>query len=93
MQARIEKFIPGGQALATLDDGKKAFIWGALPGELVEFEIAKNKKSYCEGIATKIIESAPERAIPQDDSFLATSPWQIVNYEEELKQKSLLVKE
>lgn len=93
MQARIEKFIPGGQALATLDDGKKAFIWGALPGELVEFEIAKNKKSYCEGIATKIIESAPERAIPQDDCFLATSPWQIVNYEEELKQKSLLVKE
>jgi len=93
MQARIEKFIPGGQALATLDDGKKAFIWGALPGELVEFEITKNKKSYCEGIATKIIESAPERAIPQDDCFLATSPWQIVNYEEELKQKSLLVKE
>lgn len=93
MQARIEKFIPGGQALATLDDGKKAFIWGALPGELVEFEITKDKKSYCEGIATKIIETAPERTIPRDDCFLATSPWQIVNYEEELKQKSLLVKE
>ena len=93
MQARIEKFIPGGQALATLDNGKKAFIWGALPGELVEFEITKDKKSYCEGIATKIIETAPERAIPRDDCFLATSPWQIVNYEEELKQKSLLVKE
>ena len=93
MQARIEKFIPGGQALATLDNGKKAFIWGALPGELVEFEITKDKKSYCEGIATKIIETAPERTIPRDDCFLATSPWQIVNYEEELKQKSLLVKE
>ena len=44
MQTKIEKFVPGGQAIATLDDGKKAFIWGALPDELVEFEITKNKK-------------------------------------------------
>ncbi len=93
MQTRIEKFIPGGQALATLDDGKKAFIWGALPGELVELKITKDKKSYCEAIATKIIEAAAERSMPRDDCFLATSPWQIVNYEEELKQKSLLTKE
>ena len=63
MQATIEKLVPGGQGLATLENGKKAFIWGALPGELVEFEITKDKKSYCEGIATKIIETAPERAI------------------------------
>lgn len=93
MQARIEKFVPGGQAIATLEDGKKAFIWGALPGELVEFEITKNKRSYCEGIATKIIEAAPERIAPRDDCYLATSPWQILNYAEELKQKSIITKE
>ena len=93
MQARIEKFVPGGQAIATLEDGKKAFIWGALPGELVEFEITKNKRSYCEGIATKIIEAAPERIAPRDDCYLATSPWQILDYAEELKQKSIITKE
>ncbi len=93
MQAKINKFVPGGQAIATLDDGKKAFIWGALPGELIEFEITKNKKSYCEGIATKIFQSAPERIAPRDECYLATSPWQILDYAEELKQKSQLVQE
>ena len=93
MQTRVEKFVPGGQALATLQDGKKAFLWNALPGETVEFEITKNKSSYCEGIATNILDSVPERIAPRDECFLATSPWQILSYAEELKQKSIIVKE
>ena len=92
-RARIEKLVPGGQGLATLESGKKAFLWNALPGELVEFEITKNKRSYCEGIATQIIEAAPERITPKDECYLATSPWQIMDYQTELQQKSALVKE
>ena len=91
--ARIEKLVPGGQGIATLADGKKAFLWNALPGELVEFEITKNKRSYCEGVATQIIEAAPERVAPKDECYLATSPWQIMDYQTELQQKSALVKE
>lgn len=93
MNAKIDKFVPGGQGIATLEDGKKAFIWGALPGEEVEFETTKNKKSYCEGIATKILNTSPDRIEPKDECYLATSPWQIINYQEELKQKQLLVEE
>ncbi len=93
MNAKIEKLVPGGQGLATLDDGKKAFLWNALPGEEVEFKITKNKKSYCEGIATKIIKASPTRIQPKDDCYLATSPWQIIDYSEELAQKQLLVEE
>ena len=93
MQAKIEKLVPGGQGIATLEDGKKAFIWGALSGETVEFEVTKDKRSYCEGIATKVLESAPERIVPRDECYLATSPWQIMTYDEELKQKSLITKE
>ena len=93
MQTKIEKFVPGGQAIATLDDGKKAFIWGALPDELVEFEITKNKKNYFEGIATKILNPAPERVAPRDECYLATSPWQILDFKEELRQKQILTKE
>ena len=33
---KIEKIIPGGQALGTAEDGKKVFFWNALPGETVE---------------------------------------------------------
>ena len=93
MQANIDKLVPGGQGIATLDDGKKAFIWNALPGETVEFEVTKDKRSYCEGIATQILVAAPERIAPKDDCYLATSPWQILNYDEELRQKSLIVQE
>ena len=31
----LEKIVGGGQALGTLADGRKAFVWGGLPGETV----------------------------------------------------------
>lgn len=93
MQAKIDKLVPGGQALATLADGKKAFLWNALPGELVEFEITKDKHSYCEGIATQILQASPERIAPRDNCYLATSPWQILDYTTELNYKRQLVQD
>ena len=93
MQAKIDRLVPGGQGIATLDDGKKAFIWNALPGEAVEFKVTKNKRSYVEGVATTIITPSPHRITPKDDCYLATSPWQIMNYSYELSQKEQLVKE
>ncbi len=90
---KIDKLVPGGQGIATLDDGKKALLWNALPGEEVEFDITKDKRSYYEGIATKITKASPYRIEPKDECFLATSPWQIIDYDEELKQKQLLVQD
>ena len=88
----IEKHIPGGQALATLSDGKKAFFWNALPGETVEeYEITKQKSRYLEAIATKISNPSEHRVDPKDACFLSTSPWQIMKYDYELEQKSELV--
>jgi len=93
LQATIDKLVPGGQGIATLDDGKKAFIWNALPGETVEFIVTKNKHSYCEGVATKIENASAHRIAPKDECYLATSPWQIMDYDYELQQKRALVKE
>ena len=91
---QVEKFIPGGFALATADDGKKIFFWNALPGERVaKYQITKNKSSYFEAIATKIESPSPFRVKPKDECYLSTSPWQILDYNYELKQKSLLVQE
>ena len=91
---RVEKIIPGGQALGTDENGKKIFFWNALPGEVVtDFEITKNKSSYAEAIATHVTDISPYRAEPKDECFLSTSPWQILNYDYELEQKSLLVQE
>ncbi len=91
---KIEKFIPGGQALATNDDGKKVFFWNALPGEeVLEYKILKNKSSYSVAVATKIKNPSKYRVEPKDDCFLSTSPWQILDYNYELEQKSLLIQE
>lgn len=90
----ITKLIPGGQALATMADGKKLFLWNALPGEIVtEFQLTKNKSHFAEGIATKFEQTSPERIAPRDTCYLATSPWQILNYDYELSEKRALLLE
>lgn len=90
----IEKLIPGGQALGTLADGKKAFFWNALPGETVEeYRVTKKKSHYIEAVATKISNPSKHRVEPKDTCFLSTSPWQIMDYDFEKEQKAELVRE
>ena len=91
---KVDTIIPGGQALGTLDDGKKIFFWNALPGEIIsEYEVTKNKSRYVEAIATEIKNPSLFRVKPLDDCFLSTSPWQIIDYDYELQLKSELVAE
>jgi len=91
---KVEKIIPGGMGLATDKDGKKIFLWNALPGELVEeYKTTKTKANFNEAVALKIINPSPFRVNPKDACFLATSPWQIMNFDYELKLKQDLVVE
>lgn len=91
---KIDKLIPGGQALGTLEDGKKIMLWNALPNEIVaRGKILKDKGSFSEGIAEKIEHPNPHRIEPKDACYLATSPWQILDYEYELEQKRELLRE
>ena len=39
----LEKIVGGGQALGQFDDGKKAFVWGGLPGENVTIQVTKKQ--------------------------------------------------
>ncbi len=91
---QVTKLIPGGQALGTLASGKKIMLWGALPGEIVsEWQTTKDKRSYAEGIATKISQPSTYCIAPKDEIYLATSPWQILQYDYELQQKRELLLE
>lgn len=91
---KIDKLVPGGQALGTLPDGKKAFLWGALPGETVtRLTCTKAKSHYIEGIALDIENPSSTRITPQDECYLSTSPWQIMDYTYELAQKSEILHE
>lgn len=87
-ELKIEKLVPGGHGIATAQDGRKVFLWNALPGEIItEYKINKKKKSWAEGVAQKIINPSLARIETKDDCFLSTSPWQIMNYKFELEQK------
>ena len=90
----MEKIVGGGQAIGTLDDGRKAFVWGGLPKELVTIRLTKKKSHFVEGIVTEIIEESPERITPKDEnSYLSTSPWQIMPMSSEQSYKASLIEE
>lgn len=90
----IEKLVPGGQGLGALPDGKRVFLWNALPGEaVIDYQITKKKSKYCEGVATRISNPSPDRIGSKDDCYLSTSPWQILDYAAELRYKVELMSE
>ncbi len=91
---RIEKLVPGGQGLATLSNGQKIFVWNALPGEEAKVQVWRRKKQFAEGLATEILKSSEHRVEPKEpESYLATSPWQIMDSDYENEQKKLLIEE
>jgi 23S rRNA (uracil1939-C5)-methyltransferase len=92
-QVTIDKLVHGGQGLATLADGRKVFVWNALPGETVQVRLTKQKRSYAEGIAETIIKASPDRVEPVEANYLATSPWQIMTYDAENIAKAVIVNE
>jgi 23S rRNA (uracil1939-C5)-methyltransferase len=90
----LDKIVGGGQTLATMDDGRKLFVWGGLPGEDVEVQITKKKSKLAEGVVIDVTKSAAERVEPKDpDSYLSTSPWQIMNFNSEQHYKAALIEE
>jgi hypothetical protein cdivTM_11537 len=91
---QLEKIVGGGQALGTLDDGRKAFVWGGLPGETVTIRITKKKSHFVEGVVTEVLAASPERIAPRDpESYLSTSPWQIMPLASEQHYKAALIEE
>lgn len=93
VEVEIEKLVHGGQGIGTLEDGKKVFVWNALPGERVLVETNKSKRKYLEGFATEILQPSPERIEPRDEAYLSTSPWQILTFDAENMYKQQILNE
>lgn len=94
LNVKFEKIVGGGQALTTLSNGKKAFVWGVLPGEVADISVRKKKSSMIEGVASRVVIPSNQRVAPQDpDSYLSTSPWQIMSFSAEQHYKAMLIEE
>lgn len=91
---RLDQIVGGGQTIATLEDGRKAFVWGGLPGEIVSLRVTKKKSRMIEAIVTNVELPSKERVKPRDpDSYLSTSPWQIMSLTTENHYKAALIEE
>ncbi len=94
VSVKLDKIVGGGQSLGTLEGGRKIFVWGGLPGETVEVQMTKKKSNLAEGVVIEVIEPSKERVAPQDeDSYLSTSPWQIMSFDSEQHYKAALIEE
>jgi 23S rRNA (uracil1939-C5)-methyltransferase len=90
----LQRIVGGGQTMGQLASGKKIFVWGGLPGETVKAQITKQKSSMAEGVVLDVLEPAPERIAPRDpESYLSTSPWQIMTFDAEQQHKAALIAE
>jgi len=92
-EVTVQKVVHGGQGLAELADGRKVFVWNALPGETVRVRIIKKKRSYAEAIAEEVVVASPDRAAPREENYLATSPWQMMSLDAENRYKAEIVQE
>ena len=77
-----------GKALAKLD-GKVIFISGAVPGDVADILLTKNKKDWAEGRALQIKEFSKERVEPFCKHFgvCGGCKWQMLPYEKQLVYK------
>lgn len=92
MVIRIEKVVYPGRRLGLLE-GKVVFTDRGLPGERVEIEVLKDRRSYAEARTLRIVEPSPSRVEPRCGHYLACSPYQDMDYGTELGIKQRQVTE
>lgn len=91
---KVDKLVHGGQGIAETQDGRKIFLWGGLPGEIVNVLVTKKKRSYIEGVVTDVISPSVDRVEPvEPEVYLSSSPWQIMSLEAENNAKQAILEE
>ena len=84
----VEDYAAEGKSLARLD-GKVIFIEDAVPGDIVDVRVRKNKKDWAEGNAFNFHQYSSDRVIPFCEHFgiCGGCQWQMLPYEKQLQYK------
>ncbi len=84
----ITDYAAQGKAIARLD-GKVIFTEGAVPGDVVDLLLTKNKKDYAEARVLKIITPSADRVTPFCMHFgiCGGCKWQMLPYPKQLQYK------
>ncbi len=77
-------YAAGGKSLAK-KDGKVIFIEGAVPGDVVDVRLTKNKKDWAEGAVKKFHQYSSDRVAPFCKHFgvCGGCKWQMLPYEKQ----------
>ncbi|MEX1049956.1 MAG: TRAM domain-containing protein [Gemmatimonadales bacterium] len=62
--ARVHGIAAGGDGVARLETGMTVFIPRTAVGDIVDVDLIEMRKRFARGIATRILEPAPERVAP-----------------------------
>ena len=83
-----------GKALARVDD-MVVFTQYAVPGDVVDIQVTKKKKNYCEGRVTQFHKYGEERceAVCSHYGVCGGCKWQILPYEAQLRYKQKQVED
>jgi len=84
----IEDYAAEGKSLARVD-GKVIFIENAIPGDVVDVRLSKNKKDWAEGFITAFHSYSSDRVTPFCSHFgvCGGCRWQMLPYPLQLKYK------
>lgn len=93
-QVSVSDYAAEGKALARID-GKVIFIEGAVPGDVVDLVLTKNKKDWAEGKVQAFRSLSPDRTPPFCPHFgvCGGCKWQMLPYGLQLAYKEREVKE
>ena len=89
MKVTIDSLAYGGDGIATLDDGRTAFVAGSCPGDVVDIAILSDHGRYVKAIVEDVIQPSPERIDPPCPFFgtCGGCQWQHISYPAQLSAK------
>lgn len=90
----VEDYAAEGKSLARIE-GKVIFIERAVPGDVVDVQLTKNKKDWAEGFPTQFHSLSADRITPVCSHFglCGGCQWQMLPYKKQLAYKQKQVEE
>ena len=85
----VTAYAAEGKSIAHLEDGKVVFIENAIPGDVVDVAITKDKKNWAEGRVLQLITPSEKRVAPFCKHFgvCGGCKWQMLPYAQQLAYK------
>lgn len=90
----IQDYAAEGKSVAR-QEGKVIFVEGAVPGDVADVRLTKNKKDWAEGYATNIRRYSADRVQPfcQHFGVCGGCQWQMLPYEKQVQYKQQQVED